>query len=166
MTLGGQYDWTAKVYPVDDKSRPTFPADTATLLRTLFPSTTPEAAICNVYSPGDSLSLHRDVAEASSAPLISISMGCDAIFVVGLQDPGEDAEVRSVALRLRSGDAVVMGGESRWAWHGIAQTIGGTCPKELEDWPAGEEDAFEDWRGWMSSKRVNLNVRQMYREVT
>ena len=37
----------------------------------------PQAAIVNVYSPGDSISLHRDVSEGKEAGLVSISLGCE-----------------------------------------------------------------------------------------
>ena len=63
-------------------------------------------------------------------------------------------------LRLRSGDAIYMTGESRFAWHGVPKVLKGTCPEYLEDWPA-EGGEYEEWRGWMKNKRINLNVRQM-----
>ncbi|KAK4508410.1 hypothetical protein PRZ48_002148 [Zasmidium cellare] len=148
-TLGGQYDWTAKQYP--SSTPPPFPPDLKSLIETIFPMRA-EAAILNLYSPGDTLSLHRDVSEECGAPLVSISLGCDAVFVCGL---GEEAAV----LRLRSGDAVLMSGESRYAWHGVPKIVEGTCPAWMEGWP-GEE--FGEWEGWMRGKRVNLNVRQMF----
>ena len=51
--------------------------------------------------------------------------------------------------------------EARYAWHGIPKVLKGTCPDFLQDWPATEDGKFEEWRGWMMNKRVNLNVRQM-----
>jgi alkylated DNA repair protein alkB family protein 1 len=166
ITLGGQYDWTNKVYP--SERPPEFPADIAQLLHDLFPEMHPQAAIVNFYSPGDTLSLHRDVAEDCDRGLISISIGCDGIFILGLEDenPSPDAEdynskiAKILAIRLRSGDAVYMDGPSRFAWHGVPQIIPNTCPDWLADWPAGDGQ-YEDWKGWMASKRINLNVRQM-----
>lgn len=140
-----------------------------------------EAAICNLYSPGDTLSLHRDVSEECDAPLVSISLGCEAIFICGLESlDEEEGNARVAAIRLRSGDAVVMSGESRYAWHGVPKVLEGTCPDFLRDWPAEEnptsmpiqgaaedddnekKSQYEQWRGWMAGKRVNLNVRQMF----
>ena len=127
---------------------------------------TPEAAIVNVYTPGDTLSLHRDVSEESDNGLVSISLGCDAIFVAGIGSDGEGA-TKGIALRLHSGDALYMSGKSRYLWHGVPQIMSGTCPTWLSAWPAESDCSdnrvphFEDWRGWMSTKRVNLNVRQM-----
>ena len=170
ITLGGQYDWTQKEYPPE--TAPPFPQDIGNLVHRLFPDTTPEAAIVNIYSPGDTLSLHRDVSEDSNQGLVSISLGCDGLFVVGMRDE-RDARSRSMILRLRSGDAVYMSGPSRYAWHGVPQIIPDTCPRWLQSWPASREEpeeaggiprapnAREAWRGWMATKRINLNVRQM-----
>lgn len=159
MTLGGQYDWTNKVYP--EGPPPPFPPSTKNLVEHLFPMKA-EAAIVNLYSPGDTLSLHRDVAESCDQPLVSISLGCDGIFVIGLEAVEEGAphgEPRVVVLRLRSGDAVLMSGESRYAWHGVPKVVEGSCPDWMQDWP-GEQ--YPEWKGWMKGKRVNLNVRQMF----
>ncbi|OCK86643.1 uncharacterized protein K441DRAFT_691598 [Cenococcum geophilum 1.58] len=172
LTLGGQYDWTAKRYPTSPP--PPFPPDIAALLTAVFADAEPQAAIVNLYSPGDTLSLHRDVAEGCRKGLSSVSLGCEGVFVVGPGDAeGEEREERDwegagktvLALRLPSGSAVYMGGEARFAWHGVPQIVAGTCPAYLADWPAaggGEGGDFEAWRGWMGGKRVNLNVRQMW----
>jgi alkylated DNA repair protein alkB homolog 1 len=153
ITLGGQYDWTNKVYP--DEKPPEFPLDIAGLLNGLFPAMKPEAAIVNLYSPGDTLSLHRDVSEKSDRGLVSISLGCDCLFVIGNQNP-----LNGLVIRLRSGDGVYMSEDARFAWHGVPRILPNTCPSALTSWPA-ESGQFEDWRGWMSNKRINLNVRQM-----
>jgi len=137
---------------------PQFPPDIAEFLRFLFDGMmTPEAAIVNFYSPGDTLSLHRDVAEESDRGLISLSIGCDGIFILGLEDE-EIGQLKMSAIRLRSGDAVFMDGKSRYAWHGVPQIVAGTCPEWLKDWPG---DDYPEWKGWMERKRINLNVRQM-----
>lgn len=162
-TLGGQYDWTNKVYPAG--LPPAFPADTKQLIEVIFPMKA-EAAIVNLYSPGDTLSLHRDVSEECNRPLASVSLGCDALFIAGLGGESEDRKPRVATVRLRSGDAVLMSGESRYAWHGVPKVLEGTCPTWMEDWPCrsdgSDESRFEHWRGWMKGKRVNLNVRQMF----
>lgn len=167
MTLGGQYNWTEKKYPAENT--PPFPEDIAGFIHHIFPNMKPEAAILNVYAPGDTLSVHRDVSEESDNDLVSISFGCDGIFIVGL-DSKKGEEPKCVAVRLHSGDAVVMSGPARFAWHGVPQVIRNSCPASLRDWPAiaddesttgVAEDPYEAWRGWMSNKRVNLNIRQM-----
>lgn len=169
MTLGRQYDWTRKTYP-SEVAPPMFPLELAKLLRGLFPDTDPQAAIVNLYSPGDTLSLHRDVSEESDRGLISLSVGCDGVFVVGIASDGEheqrknedEEEVKEcekegrrgeedggkfAVFRVRSGDVVYMAGLARWAWHGVPVIVKGSCPEELRDWPAEAEGQCRDGEG-------------------
>lgn len=179
ITLGGQYDWTAKRYPnipSEANISPPFPIDIAALINALFPDVTAQAAIMNVYRPGDVLAPHRDVSEQCHRPLVSVSLGCDGLFVVGLEAQGDDngdgeKGTKMAALRLRSGDVLVMSGAARWAWHGVPRVIGGTCPEYLSSWPCSQgengdgrdgEQVYEAWRDWLGGRRINLNVRQMY----
>ncbi|EMC99612.1 hypothetical protein BAUCODRAFT_29986 [Baudoinia panamericana UAMH 10762] len=179
ITLGGQYDWSNKVYPPG--APPSFPADIKKLVEDAFPMKA-EAAIVNIYSPGDTLSVHRDVSEACAQPLVSISLGCDAIFFVAVEEvtattspPCADGQAQPIsaeyqshtaAIRLRSGDAVLMSGTSRYAWHGVPKVLADTCPECLRDWPAigseAENETYAAFRGWLKGKRVNLNVRQIF----
>jgi DNA alkylation damage repair protein AlkB len=162
VTLGGQYDWTEKFYPSGPP--PSFPADIKHLVEKIFPMRA-EAAILNLYSPGNTLSLHRDVSEECDRPLVSISLGCDAIFVVGTTSGDENNLSNVAALRLKSGDAVLMSGDSRYAWHGVPRVLKDTCPGWLQRWPCSESanhNDYEHWSDWMSEKRVNLNIRQMF----
>ncbi|KAK3941450.1 alpha-ketoglutarate-dependent dioxygenase abh1 [Diplogelasinospora grovesii] len=182
VTLGGQYDWTNRVYP--GERPPDFPADIAAFLETLFPETLAQAAIVNFYTPGDTMMMHRDVSEETDKGLVSVSIGCDSLFMIAPDDIGKISEEERkewtakvagsdratergyLLLRLRSGDAIYMTKESRFAWHGVPKVLKGTCPKYLENWPADDEnekdeDKYEQWRGWMRDKRINLNVRQM-----
>lgn len=158
VTLGGQYDWTAKEYPPSHPPR--FPEDVTALLRATFPETEAQAAILNVYSAGDTLSPHRDVSEECDVGLVSVSFGSDGLFLIS-HDDGDGCEI----VRLRSGDAVYMNGPSRFAWHGVPKIVPSTCPDWLADWPCPENrpdtSRYKTWKGWMSGKRVNLNVRQM-----
>ncbi|KAI1387934.1 alkylated DNA repair protein AlkB [Hypoxylon trugodes] len=166
VTLGGQYDWTNREYP--DQLPPDFPHDIANFLQTLFPDTVPQAAIVNFYSPGDTMMMHRDVSEESDKGLVSLSIGCDALFMIApnnytkpANSDGEESYRKPyLLLRLRSGDAIYMSQESRYAWHGVPKVLKDTCPDFIADWPA-EENRFKEWKGWMRNKRINLNVRQM-----
>jgi DNA alkylation damage repair protein AlkB len=163
-TLGGQYDWTSRVYP--EQAPPQFPSDIANFLHALFPKTEPQAAIVNFYTPGDTMMMHRDVSEEVNKGLVSVSFGCDALFMIApndireLEEKEDAGEKQYLLLRLRSGDAIYMTGESRYAWHGVPKVVKGTCPEYLADWPA-KDAKYEDWKGWMRNKRINLNVRQM-----
>jgi DNA alkylation damage repair protein AlkB len=166
MTLGGQYDWTNRLYPEQGPLQ--FPPDIAGCIESLFPQTRAQAAIVNFYSSGDTMMMHRDVSEHSSNGLVSFSVGCDALFMIAPNNfstlPPERPDTASkkpyLLLRVRSGDAIYMANESRYAWHGVPKVIKGTCPDFVADWPA-RDGKYEDWKGWMRNKRINLNVRQM-----
>ena len=155
ITLGAQYDWTKKAYP--DEAPPAFPPDIAALLKLLFPTMDAQTAIVNFYGPGDTLSVHRDVSEECDRPLVSISIGCDGIFLIGNEDGST-----VVPVRLRSGDAILMSSASRYAWHGVPKVLADTCPPWLQDWPDIPSDGqYQQWREWIRNKRINFNVRQM-----
>lgn len=165
VTLGGQYDWTNRVYP--EELPPQFPDDISHMLQDLFPETIAQAAILNFYTPGDTMMMHRDVSEETDKGLISLSFGCDGLFMIAPNDFKQasqnetPSEKQYLLLRLRSGDAIYMTQESRYAWHGVPKVLKDTCPSYLEGWPARGDEKFADWRGWMKNKRINLNVRQM-----
>jgi DNA oxidative demethylase len=83
----------------------------------------PEACLVNYYSHKAKLGSHRDADEANTtAPVISVSLGDDAIFEIGGLKRG-DARERLV---LKSGDVVVLGGAARMAFHGVPKILGGT----------------------------------------
>ncbi|KAH7161579.1 hypothetical protein EDB81DRAFT_349245 [Dactylonectria macrodidyma] len=162
VTFGGQYDWTNRVYPKETPLE--FPSDISDFLETLFPETQAQASILNFYTPGDTMMMHRDVSEETNKGLVSLSLGCDGLFMITpnqMAHAEADGSKQYLLLRLRSGDAIYMTGESRYAWHGVPKVLKGTCPAYLKDWPSQNDGKFADWRGWMENKRVNLNVRQM-----
>ena len=44
----------------------------------------PDVALVNYYHEGDTLGGHRDdVEQDQTAPIVAISLGCDAIFLLG-----------------------------------------------------------------------------------
>jgi DNA oxidative demethylase len=76
----------------------------------------PEACLINFYDAGCRMGSHVDRDElAFDAPVVSISLGCDAIFHLG----GLERRDPKQRIRLHSGDVVVMGGASRLCHHGI-----------------------------------------------
>ena len=80
----------------------------------------PEAALVNYYSPGDTLGGHIDDAEADlSIPLVSLSVGCPAVFLVG----GTSRDQEPIAIWLCSGDAVVLLDEARKCYHGVPRVL-------------------------------------------
>lgn len=76
----------------------------------------PEACLVNLYQGGAKMGLHQDRDEEEfAAPVVSISLGDSAIFRIG----GTERGGRTEALKLSSGDVLVMGGPARLAFHGI-----------------------------------------------
>jgi DNA oxidative demethylase len=120
--LGG-YRYQAQ-HPVTGKPWPPIPDSVLAIWSQLtgFPRP-PQACLVNYYGGKAKLGLHRDEDESDfSAPIVSISLGCSALFRLGglsRRDPVQK-------LTLRSGDVLVMGGESRLRFHGIDRVLGGT----------------------------------------
>lgn len=76
----------------------------------------PDCCLINFYGEGARMGLHQDKDEGDfSYPVVSISLGDEALFRMGGVDRAEGTQ----SLWLRSGDVVVMGGAARLAWHGV-----------------------------------------------
>lgn len=76
----------------------------------------PEACLVNFYSQDARMGLHQDRDETDlAAPVVSVSLGDDCLFRVGQTT----RDGKTVSLRLRSGDVVVLGGEGRLVFHGV-----------------------------------------------
>ena len=83
----------------------------------------PQACLVNVYGPDARMGLHQDRDEADfAAPVVSLSLGDACLFRIGRTR--RDGPTRS--FRLVSGDALVLGGEARLAFHGVDRIIPGT----------------------------------------
>lgn len=80
-----------------------------------------EACLINFYDEDAKMGLHQDRDEEDfDAPVVSISLGDDCRFRVGEADSGRKGRAgKTVSLRLASGDAVVLAGPSRLAFHGV-----------------------------------------------
>src|ERR1051325_1428191 len=75
----------------------------------------PQACLINVYAPAARMGLHQDKDEQDlAAPVVSLSLGDTALFRVGGTQRGGPTQ----SVRLASGDAVVLGGQGRLAFHG------------------------------------------------
>ncbi|MBD0864987.1 MAG: alpha-ketoglutarate-dependent dioxygenase AlkB [Rhodobacteraceae bacterium] len=76
----------------------------------------PDCCLINHYGPDAKMGLHQDKDEADlSWPVLLISLGDDGLFRMGNATQGGKTE----SIWLSSGDAVVMGGLARLAYHGI-----------------------------------------------
>jgi alkylated DNA repair protein (DNA oxidative demethylase) len=76
----------------------------------------PQACLVNFYDTGARMGLHQDRDENDfSAPVLSISLGDACLFRIG----GTERRQPTRSFRLESGDVVILGGESRLAFHGV-----------------------------------------------
>ncbi|HVG47131.1 MAG TPA: alpha-ketoglutarate-dependent dioxygenase AlkB, partial [Rubellimicrobium sp.] len=76
----------------------------------------PECCLVNLYRDGARMGLHQDRDEADLAqPVVSISLGDDALFRVGHLERGGSTE----STWLRSGDVLVSGGPARLVHPGV-----------------------------------------------
>jgi DNA oxidative demethylase len=83
----------------------------------------PQACLVNFYGSGARMGLHQDRDEEDfAAPVVSLSLGDTCLFRIG----GTTRQGPTRSFRLASGDAVVLGGEARLAFHGVDRIISGT----------------------------------------
>ncbi len=76
----------------------------------------PDCCLINYYGEGARMGLHQDKDEADfSWPVLSISLGDDALFRIGNSTRGGKTE----SIWLNSGDVVIMGGPARLTYHGV-----------------------------------------------
>jgi hypothetical protein len=100
-----------------------------------------QSGICNLYQAGKRslpMGAHVDNMERDFAfPVVSVSFGCAAVYLVG----GVTKDEEPTPVLIRSGDIVVLSGESRLAYHGVARVVPGSSSQALfaEPEAAGEE---------------------------
>ena len=83
----------------------------------------PEACLINVYAPSAHMGLHQDRDEHDlAAPVVSLSLGQTCLFRIG----GTARRDPTRSFRLTSGDALVLAGEARLAFHGVDRIISDT----------------------------------------
>ncbi len=85
----------------------------------------PQCCLVNRYRNGARMGLHQDRDEAAlDAPILSVSLGDEAIFRIG----GQTRRGTTQSFRLRCGDVLMFGGPARLAFHGIDRVIAGSSP--------------------------------------
>ncbi|VFQ82857.1 unnamed protein product [Cuscuta campestris] len=121
----------------------------------------PEAAIVNYFGQGDMLGGHLDDMEKDwSKPIVSMSLGCKAIFLIG----GKSREQMPLAMFLRSGDVILMEGAARECFHGVPRIFTDKEHAEISEL----ESSFSSGEGdsslleYIRVSRVNINIRQVF----
>lgn len=139
MTNCGQLGWVTdkaigyryqNTHPVTGKPWPPIPSIILDIWHGMVPhGPEPEACLINFYNADAKMGMHQDRDESTfDAPVVSISLGDSCRFRIG----GIARGGRTVSQTLESGDAIVLEGENRLAFHGVDRIIPGTS-KLLKD---------------------------------
>lgn len=124
MTSAGRLGWItdARGYRYEPRHPagqpwPAIPPDVLALWHSLVGlPREPDCCLVNFYGEGAKMGLHQDRDEGDfSFPVLSISLGDEALFRIG----GTDRKDPTESFWLKSGDVLLMGGPARLAWHGI-----------------------------------------------
>jgi DNA oxidative demethylase len=117
------YRYTA-THPVTGRSWPPIPDALLAVWDNLtgYPSK-PQACLINFYGPAAKMGLHQDRDEEDfNAPVVSLSLGDACLFRIG----GLRRSDPTRSFRLSSGDAIVLAGSERLAFHGVDRVYPGT----------------------------------------
>ncbi|GAB4845185.1 hypothetical protein Ancab_038593 [Ancistrocladus abbreviatus] len=165
-TLGLQFDWSKRNYNVSLPHNKIPEALCQLAKKMTAPAMPvgeefqPEAAIVNYFGLGDMLGGHLDDMEADwSKPIVSLSLGCKAIFLLG----GKTRQDEPLAMFLRSGDIVLMAGEARECFHGVPRIFTDDSHAEiapLETHLSSEADNC--FLEYIRASRININIRQVF----
>ncbi|TNC46424.1 alpha-ketoglutarate-dependent dioxygenase AlkB [Rubellimicrobium rubrum] len=131
MTSAGRFGWFSdrRGYRYEERhpsgqSWPPIPDAVLRVWEAVAPDArAPECCLINLYRSGARMGLHQDRDEADlSQPVVSISLGDEALFRVGALERGGSTE----SVWLRSGDVAVIGGSARLVHHGIDRVRDGS----------------------------------------
>lgn len=183
-SLGVYYNWTTRKYEFNTITPVphiiSYLARMAASLCKKLPDTelgsewTCDCALLNIYRASDRLRGHKDDAEGGiKEPLVSLSIGAPAIFLVG----GDHREELPLPILLRSGDCFVMADSARGIIHGISRVYtqnycedlmmseGKGTLTELCGIPIlTDRERLETLKDYLSRTRINLSIRRI--EIT
>lgn len=146
-TIGFNYEWTTKSYHKDNYAP--FPSTVRNTMESLAKSVflaesldekidpaqkigqpaiyQPQSGIVNFFPVGTAMMSHQDAAEeALTQPLLSLSLGCPCIFLMGTCS----MEDTPFAFLLRSGDLAAFAGPARLCFHSVPRILD-DCPSYL-----------------------------------
>jgi alkylated DNA repair protein (DNA oxidative demethylase) len=111
-------------HPVTGRPWPPMPAPLLAMWNDLTEyRSLPEACLINFYGPAAKMGLHQDRDEEDfNAPVVSLSLGDSCLFRVGGLKRCDPTD----SFRLHSGDALVLDGSDRLAFHGVDRVYPGT----------------------------------------
>eukprot|EP00957_Ditylum_brightwellii_P174320 13271547-Ditylum_brightwellii.AAC.1 len=96
---------------------------------------------------------HRDDLEYDfSKPVISISLGLPSIFLLG----GKDRNNYAVPILVRPGDVMVLGGDCRLHYHGMARVVVPSSSRQKEGGKEYNEDNKLQWL-----PQIDANLKEL-----
>ncbi|SLN32972.1 alpha-ketoglutarate-dependent dioxygenase AlkB [Roseisalinus antarcticus] len=131
MTSAGRYGWVSDRSGYRYETRhpsgvawpPVPPTVLAVWAAVSVVARAPECCLVNFYGDGAKMGMHQDRDEANfDFPVVSISLGDEALFRVGNRTRGGKTE----SVWLRSGDVAVLGGAARLLYHGVDRVVPGS----------------------------------------
>ncbi|CAH8866941.1 unnamed protein product [Trichobilharzia szidati] len=197
VTLGYHYQWSDRTY--DQSKVGEFPSllneitvHVVNFLRHLIETEKcrkykPEASIVNYYRTKTTMGFHSDDAELDKeAPLVSISIGPTALFLLETSEP-IDCQNNPVheftnsntilPVFLQHGDVVIMAGKSRLARHAVPNIFFNDIPNVVLETAQrvshkvcesvvhekGNDSCLhcQEFLQYATSTRINMNVRQV-----
>jgi DNA oxidative demethylase len=123
------YRYTA-ISPATGQPWPPIPEEFIELIQSVtaqgpWPDFRPDACLINWYGEGAKMGLHQDRDERDFCqPIVTVCLGDSADFLAG----GFKRTDKATALKVESGDVLIMGGASRMRFHGIRKIYPRTSP--------------------------------------
>jgi len=124
MTAAGRFCWFSdrkgyryiEAHPGTGEAFPAIPLLALRVWDRFENRVAPDCCLINYYGEGARMGLHQDRDEADFGyPVVSISLGDPALFRIG----GTERKDPTRSFWLESGDAMVLQGDNRLAFHGI-----------------------------------------------
>lgn len=114
---------------------------------------TPDAALVCFYRAGDTLCGHRDDVERDvTQPIVSLSLGCSAVLLLG----GRSRDEAPTAMLVRHGDAAVFTGPARMYYHGVPRVFDDGSHAFAQ---GGLPSLRPDLRDFLRHTRINISIR-------
>jgi DNA alkylation damage repair protein AlkB len=126
--IGRQYNWDKRDYHAKHTPMPPELSDIAREIVGLLKmgEYRPEALIVNYYGSRNFMGGHLDDGEPDQLhPIVSFSFGLSCVFLIG----GNTKDVDPIALKLDSGDVMIMSNQSRNCYHGRYLQTHIRCPQ-------------------------------------
>lgn len=168
--LGYKYDWTHREYFKVDTPPFELPEKIKTLCQNIltqanlsekYTKYNPDSCLVNYYTEDTQFCGHIDDAElnAREFPIVSLSVGLSAVFLHAKGKNCQDRKIKPEAIRINSGDAIIMEDTSRLCLHGVPRVMENTFDASKFEL---DENFTEVELNYIQKHRLNINTR-MYK---